>query len=94
MDKSDLELARANKVRNVGTVMAMCCVMGLVGAIWLHLDSSSAEIAGTALSAPAATSEFDFLRAPATVSGVRSAEEVFGARADSPEGEIAPPPTF
>lgn len=97
MDKSNLEQARARSVRTLGAVMATACVMGLVGALWLHPDHPLAQFAGTAQVGPgavSATAETAFLHAPAAVSAIPSAEQVFASRRDSSEDDAPAAPSF
>ena len=52
MDDSNLEHSSARNVRTVGAVVATVCVMGLIGALWLHPDHPGAQFAGTTQVAP------------------------------------------
>ena len=97
MGKSNRENARARNVRTLGAVMATACVMGLVGALWLHPDHPLAQFAGTPQGGPTAVpvaAQTAFLHAPAAVSAIPSAEQVFASRRDTSEDDAAAAPSF
>ena len=97
MDNSNLEHSSARNVRTVGAVVATVCVMGLIGALWLHPDHQGTQFAGTTQVGPAVTpasTETDFLRASATASAIPSADEVFASRRGTSEDDAPAAPTF
>jgi len=97
MNSSDLEHAKSRHARTLGAVVASVCVMGLVGALWLHPERPMTQFAGSAQSGPTATpapAETAFLPAPATASAIPSADQVFASRHGTSEDEAPAAPTF
>lgn len=97
MSESNLEHAKARQTRALGVVVAAVCVIGLVGAIWLHPENPLVQFAGAAQFGPTATPvppQSAFLHAPATASAIPSADQVFATRQGTSEDDTPAAPTF
>ena len=97
MNESNLEHAKAHPVRALGVVLAAVCVMGLVGAIWLHPENPMVQFAGATHygpTSPPAPAETAFLHAPATASAIPSADQVFATRQGTSDDDAPAAPTF
>ncbi len=99
MNDSNHDNAKVRSARTigVGAVVATVCVMGLVGAILLHPENPTTQFAGNTQSGPTATpapTETAFLHAPATDSGIPSADQVFASRRRTPDDDAPAAPTF
>lgn len=97
MSESNLEHAKARQARALGVVVAAACVMGLVGAIWLHPENPLVQFAGATQFGPIATpapAETVFLHAPAAASAIPSADQVFATRQGTSDDDAPAAPTF
>jgi len=96
MSESNLEHGKGH-TRALGVVVAAACVMGLVGAIWLHPETPLVQFAGATQFGPTATpapAQTAFLHAPATASAIPSADQVFATRQATSDDDAPAAPTF
>ena len=97
MSESNLEHPKTRQARVLGVVVAAACVMGLVGAIWLHPENplvqfaSATQVGPIAIPAPAETA---FLHAPAPAGAIPSADQVFATRQGTSDDDAPAAPTF
>ena len=96
MSESNLEHGKGH-TRALGVVVAAACVMGLVGAMWLHPETPLVQFAGATQFGPTATpapAQTAFLHAPATASAIPSADQVFATRQAMSDDDAPAAPTF
>jgi hypothetical protein len=94
MIESNLRNDRTSRARTVGAIIASACVVGLVGLIWGHAEHAPIYVGATAQAVAPSSQDGPFLRAPANVYAIPSADQVFASRRGSPEDDAPAAPTF